>query len=212
MELLDFDLYRCTDMERWIEEKYEANGIYFPGDLEDLDRIASLFGTHIAYTEGDTKVMYDEDGDSLIFLNIHLEEHEQRLAFFHELSHLALHSGDQRKLPASFVHLQETQAAHFQQYSAMPIHMLREFASLQHQPHYARLIAGAFGVPVAFAEARLERIARVIRQERSDRNLRTKLTSLSARACHPEYSDATKRLLAQLNRQTSVPKKEVNRV
>lgn len=202
MEELDFELYRPTDMELWIGSIYERNGIHYPGDLDDLDHIASLFGAHVAYTEGETKAIFDEDGDCMIFLNIHLDEAEQRLAFFHELSHPALHAGDQRQLPPSFVRLQESQASHFQLYSAIPCHMLKELEHLRHQPHYHQLIAGAFGVPLSFAETRLARIAARMRQEHSDRNLRAKLASLSAKVCGYDQPEAAERLLAQLARQT----------
>jgi Zn-dependent peptidase ImmA (M78 family) len=204
MELLNFELYRPTDMELWIQSKYEAEGLHFPGDLEDMDRIASLFGAHIAYTEGDTKVIYDADGDCLIFLHIHLDRLTQRLAFFHELSHPALHSGNQRQLPPSFVSLQETQAGLFQQYSAMPIHMLKPFAQLQQQPHFFRLLAETFDVPVTFAQERLERIARRISQERSDRNLHARLASPASTSYG--YSEETNKLLGQLYRQTATKK------
>ena len=207
MEELDFELYRPTDMELWIGSIYERNGIHYPGDLDDWDHIASLFGVHLAYTEGETKVIYDEDGDCMIFLNMHLEQSEQRLAFFHELSHPALHAGDQRQLSPSFVHLQESQAAHFQLYSAIPYPMLRELEHLRYQPHYHRLIAGAFGVPLAFAETRLDRIAARLRQEKSDRNLRAKLASLSAKVCGYDNPEAAERLLAQLARQTTQRKR-----
>ncbi|MDQ6420204.1 ImmA/IrrE family metallo-endopeptidase [Paenibacillus sp. LHD-117] len=207
MQEMSFDDYRPADMELWIASTYERNGIHYPGDLDDWDRIASLFGAHIAYTEGETKVIYDEDGDCLIFLNLHLEPAEQRLAFFHELSHPALHAGDQRRLPPAFVELQESQAALFQLYSAIPYNMLKELAHLRSQPHYHRLIAGAFGVPLSFARKRLERIERRLQQEQSDRNLRAKLAALSAKVCGYEYPDAAQRLLVQLSRQTARKKR-----
>lgn len=200
MELLNFELYRPTAMELWIQAKFEAGGIQVPEDLEDLDHIATLFGAFIGYTEGETKVIYDEDGDCMIFLNIHMDRYEQRLAFFHELCHPALHAGSQRELPPSFVSLQETQAGLFQQYSAMPAHMLRNIIAMQHQAPCYRQIAEIFGVPVSFAQERLERISRRMNQERRDRNLRARLAALSA--ADQGYSEATAKLLMQLHRQT----------
>lgn len=200
MELLNFELYRPTAMELWIQAKFEEGGIRTPGDLEDLDHIASLFDAFIAYTEGETKVLYDEDGDCLIFLNIHMDRREQRLAFFHELCHPALHAGNQRELPPSFVSLQETQAGLFQQYSAMPLHMLRDVTAIQIQPSCYRQIAETFGVPADFAQARLERMTRRMNQERRDRNLRARMATLPA--FKHGYSDATTKLLIQLQRQT----------
>ncbi|REK74380.1 ImmA/IrrE family metallo-endopeptidase [Paenibacillus paeoniae] len=204
MELLNFELYRPTAMELWIQAKFKEGGILVPGDLEDLDHIASLFDAFIAYTEGETKVLYDEDGDCLIFLNIHLDRYEQRLAFFHELCHPAMHAGNQRELPPSFVSLQETQAGLFQLYSAMPVHMLQDAAAIPQQPSCYRQIAEAFGVPAAFAQARLERISRRVNQERRDRNMRARLAAQPP--CDQGYSEATTKLLRQLQQQTYMKK------
>ncbi|MCR2804207.1 ImmA/IrrE family metallo-endopeptidase [Paenibacillus soyae] len=209
MEPLNFELYRPSDLELWIQDKFQGDGLNLPGDLEDWDRIAALFGAHIAYTEGETKVMYDEDGDCLIFLNIHMDKLQQKLAFFHELSHPALHAGNQLQMPSSFVALQETQAGLFQLYSAMPLHMLRAFAHLQQQPHDLRLVAEAFDVPLSFARRRLDRIAGRIRQEHEDRRLRARLADRSSLGQDSAYSELTSRLLHQLYQQTrnASPKK-----
>ncbi|MEK3883442.1 ImmA/IrrE family metallo-endopeptidase [Paenibacillus sp. PL2-23] len=201
MEALNFELYRPAEMELWIGEMFHRSGLRAPADLNDWDKVASLFGAHIAYTEGETKVLYDEEGDCLIFLNIHMDKHRQKLAFFHELSHPALHTGNQRQLPQSFVALQETQAGLFQLYSAMPIHMLQAFVQLHYHPQDVRLLAEAFDVPPSFVRKRLDRIAGRIRQQRSDRQLRERIAGSSESRREP-YSDMTNRLLRQLYRQT----------
>ncbi|MFD0959809.1 ImmA/IrrE family metallo-endopeptidase [Paenibacillus chungangensis] len=201
MIALNFELYRPSDMERWIYRLYKISGIEEPSDLADLDYIASLFNAHIAYTEGETKAIYDEEGDCLIFLHIHMNQVEQRLAFFHELCHPAMHVGNQHRLPPSFVNLQEMQAGLFQQYAALPAFMLERFAGTRQQAGEqcsARDIAEAFMLPSSFVYARLERMKRRIEQEHQDQRLRERLASSSAGAA---YSEATKKLLAKLERQ-----------
>lgn len=197
MEGLDMRLYRPTELELWISGIYQSNGIHQCGDLEDLDHIASLFRAYIAYTEGETKVFYDDDGDCLIFLNIHLEKRERRLALFHELCHPAMHTGNQRSLHPSFVALQENQAGLFQQYAAMPYHMLHDF---QRQRSEAGQISEAFDLPLEFVRQRFERIQRCIRQEREDINLRSRLSRSAQYMPYPR-SEAATELLAKLGRQ-----------
>jgi len=198
--LLEFELYRSTDLEAWIQSKYEQDGIQKPSDMSDLDRIASLFGAHIAYTGGETKVIYDEEGDCMIFLNIHLDEYERRTAFFHELCHPAIHAGNQRSLPPAFVSLQETQAALFQQYAALPVYLLKSFAADFAQPPDVRAIADAFRLPAAFVRSRLERIVRRIEREREDRKLRERLAPAPASGA---YSESTLKLLERLQRKAA---------
>jgi hypothetical protein len=197
MEELDMELYKPTELEKWICGIYQANGIKRCEDMEDLDHVASLFNTFIAYTEGDTKVLYDEEGDCMIFLNIYLEKRQQRLAFFHELCHPAMHTGNQRSLPPSFVALQENQAGLFQQYAAMPFYMLSEF---QRQRCEAGQIAEAFALPVSFVRQRLERVGRRIRQQREDLSLHSRLTATFP-PVPQEPSHAAMELLTKLNRQ-----------
>lgn len=142
-------------------------------------------------------MIYDEDGDCIVFLHIFMEPFEQRLAFFHELCHPAMHSGNQSSLPPSFVALQETQAGLFQQYAAMPAFMLEPY---QHQAHWLdhRGLAEAFKLPAAFVLDRMERIKRRMHQERLDRRLRDRLAAAAPPA---PQSDAANRLLDQLRRQ-----------
>jgi len=193
----NLDLYKPTEMELWISNKYRENGILTPYDM-NLDLIASLFNVSIVYSGGDTKAIFDEDGDCLLFLNIHDDEIEQRTDFFHELCHPAMHVGNQRNLPPSFVGLQESQASLFQLYAAMPAYMLEEFNSIQYQSNYLKLLSEAFKFPHEFVNRRIEQIYRRIKQERYDRNLRARTTP---RPTIYSYSEPTLKILDQLKRQ-----------
>lgn len=197
MNIFNLDLYKPSDMEIWISKKYQNQGIYAPSDL-NIDQIGALFNAYIAYSEGETKVIYDNDGDCMIFLNIHLEEYERRLAFFHELCHPAMHVGDQRSLPPSFVNLQESQAAHFQMYAAMPAYMMEEFKFIQHSSYYLKILSEAFMLPYSFVKQRIEQMLGRMNRERHDHNLRAKFTPTKVQYA---YSDVTNKILNQLDRQ-----------
>ncbi|WP_054028608.1 ImmA/IrrE family metallo-endopeptidase [Bacillus sp. FJAT-28004] len=199
MHLFNLTLYKPTDLEIRISNIYRENGILSASDL-DLDVIASLFDAYIVYADGNTKVIFDDDGDCLMFLNIHDNEPEQREDFFHELGHLTRHVGNQRKLPPSFVDLQEAQATLFQMYSAMPAYMLEEFNVNQYQSNYLKVLSEAFRLTQELVNRRIDQIYGRIKQERYDRNLRARTTP---RPTIYSYSDSTMKILDQLNRQVA---------
>lgn len=204
MYLFNLELYKPTDMELWIQKKYRENGITSAYDM-DIDTIASLFNACIVYARGETKVIFDDEGDCLMFLNIHDNEIEQRADFFHELCHPAMHVGDQRTLPPSFVSLQESQASLFQMYAAMPVYMLEDFKPNHHQNSYLKVLSEAFRLPYEFVERRIDQIYRRIKQERQDRNIRARFTPTAATY---SYTDETNRILNQLSKQIA-SKKEI---
>lgn len=199
MNFYDFDLYKPSRIELWISERYQNHGIYSPADM-DLDRIGSIFDTYIAYTEGETKVMYDDDNDCLIFLNIYLDIPERRAAFFHELCHPAMHTGNQHSLPDTFVDLQESQATQFQLYASMPAYMLEKFEPSQFPGNYLTMLAESFMLPLSFVQGRIEQIQRRIYREHQERNLRARTTP---RPAIYSYTDETMRIMNQLHRQVA---------
>ncbi len=202
MQFLDFSCYHPSDMELWISNKYKQHGIYTFADL-NIDHIASIFNSYVAYTQGETKVLYDADGTSLIFLNVLESEVEQRVQFFHELCHPALHVGDQRSLPPAFISLQESQAAQFQRYAAMPSYLIEEAQlQLQHE-HYIKELAALFKLPHLFVLTRIEQIQRRIQQEYRDQVLNRRLAS---RSIPIAYSETTLVMLKQLHKQLASKK------
>lgn len=202
MHLFNLEIYKPSEIELCVSTKYREYGIHHAADM-DLDRIGSIFNAYISYTGGETKVMYGEDNDALIFINISLDIPDQRLAFFHELCHPAMHVGDQRSLPESFVSLQESQATQFQMCAAMPAYMLEEFNPYLYQSSYLRILSEAFNLPLHFVKRRIEHIYGRIRQERRDRNTRARM---AASPITYGYTDETLKILNQLNRQLSVKK------
>lgn len=57
MHFFNLELYKPTDMEDRINKVYKENGVYTASDL-NIDKMATIFNTFIAYTEGETKIIF----------------------------------------------------------------------------------------------------------------------------------------------------------
>lgn len=150
---MDLSLYKTTDLENWIYELYQNNGIYSPADL-DIDHIASAFGVDIVYYEGQP---FSCNESFVIFLDKH-DEAKRRKVFFHELCHVLRHCGDQRRMNKPFRDMQEMQAGWFQKYASMPFYMIAQLELPPMKNDAIQMLADAFRVPSSFAKQRLEQI------------------------------------------------------
>jgi len=195
-----FDLYQITPLEEWIETRYKAIGIHSSADL-DIDDIALSFGIKIFYLPSAKEEAIWDDEDAAIFLNSNKSLEEIRESFFHELSHPLLHSGDQLMLPSIFRELQETQARQFQLYAALPYFMIKELKLPPHKNEAIGLLAQRFKVTPMLAKRRLEQIEARINKVILDQELVLHLQSKYRKADPKKWTDETKRILHQLNRQ-----------
>lgn len=193
----NLSLYKPTTMELWISQIYMDNGIHQPNDM-DLKLIASLFNCEVAYSNGSPKVLFDEEIGGIIFLSSGSSLEQQRIDFFHELSHPALHIGNQTTMPKSFVNLQESQAASFQMYSAIPFFMLKELSLSHYFQNYIPLLCEAFQLPASFVRYRLEQIQRRIIREQRDQLIKARLNAFKPQQ---EYSKETLSLIEKLQSQ-----------
>jgi hypothetical protein len=201
--IFDMTLYKPTELEMWICQKYLDNGIMTPADM-DIDQIGEIFETFITYKDGGkTKVLYDDTPGAMVFLNIHDSESTQRLKFFHELGHPAMHSGSQNRMPRLFVDLQEAQAGAFQLYAAIPYYMLAEITPCHTYAGYYNLLADVFRLPLPFVRKRIDQVKRRMLQGHNDRNMHAQFAGVSYRY---GYSDETLRLLGKLHQQLSKQK------
>jgi len=165
----DLDLYKPTELEKRISYIYRENGILSPSHM-DLDKIAFIYDCHVIYSEKPTMVLYDDAYGGLIFLNACVTKEQQREDFFHEISHPALHVGCQNTLPELFVDLQESQAASFQLYSAMPYFMLAAIEPSGYENEYISQLSDIFQLSFDFVNRRIEQVHRRIVQGYHDRN------------------------------------------
>lgn len=163
---MNIQYYKPNDVEEWIDARYRDHGIRSAADL-DIDYIASIFGIelHIADMKSFTKW---EDGQyRYMIISDKLSTTERREHFFHELCHPLRHVGRQQTMCEEFKLLQETQAAHFQLYAAMPVYMLEAYADVS--PSYlVRVLAEEFGLSERFVNCRLRQIQGRVQVGRRD--------------------------------------------
>ncbi|MFD0682423.1 MULTISPECIES: ImmA/IrrE family metallo-endopeptidase [unclassified Paenibacillus] len=187
---MNLNYYKATVQEDWINNLYLANGIHYASDM-DVDQIATIFSTQVITTTGESKVIWDEDF-CLIFINENTSLEEKREHFFHELSHPVQHSGRQEKMPRAFVELQETQAAHFQLYAAMPIYIVEKYREISRKPSFLKILSEEFKLSLTFVQKRMDQIKRRIYQGRMDHQFMMNNKSVPVRY---NYSSETLRLL-----------------
>jgi Zn-dependent peptidase ImmA (M78 family) len=191
---MNLKFYKQTELEHWIEKKYQSNGILYASDL-DIDLIASIFEVEIRLYQGPSFAEWKEKEYSFVFINSNLAEEQRREQFFHELSHPVQHVGRQESMPRTFIELQEIQAAHFQLYAAMPIYMLEEFKGISDRQTYINVLSREFKLSVPFVQKRVDQIERRIYQSRMDHELVMKSKTVPIRY---NYSPETTRILDKL--------------
>ncbi|MFD2614465.1 ImmA/IrrE family metallo-endopeptidase [Paenibacillus gansuensis] len=193
---MNLKYYKPTQLEQWISNVYQKNGINYASDL-DLERICDIFGINLQYYTGPSCAKWADDY-SFIFLNSYLCTEQRREVFFHELCHPLKHVGNQRELPELFKQLQENQAAQLQMYAAIPAYMLEEFNGITSYSAYIKVLSEEFLLPTAFIVKRVEQIQRRIYQAKQDRQLRIQSKTIQL---HFGYSPETMRILNQLEKQ-----------
>jgi Zn-dependent peptidase ImmA (M78 family) len=143
-----------------------------------------------------------EEGIPYIITDKRCSFENQREQFFHELGHILRHDGDQNNgMPQSFREYQEWDAHQFTVYVMVPYHML-DFSLF----YSINGLMDRFDVPEQIARKRFNQIRRRLYYSKSEpvNEIRRKDSyqlspyDLSCR------SDETKRLIAQLNKQTGV--------
>lgn len=190
--------YKTNEIEEMIIKKYTDHGIRYASDM-DIDRIADIFDSMIVFTKDETRVIYDE-GFAMIRLNGFGREEVRRQNFFHELTHLILHAGNQHNVPPEFVALQESQSAHVQFYAAMPIYLFEEFRGIEQRSTYIKVLSEEFRLPIPFVTRRVEQIERRILQAKLDDEFQSDMNPVRIEY---DYNPETRRVLSQLHKQLS---------
>lgn len=172
---MDLSLYRTTELEQWIYDIYQDNGILTAADL-DIDQIAAMFQIDMLYYEHQS---FSCNVNQVIFLNKYETEEKQRDIFFHELCHVLRHAGDQRSMHNLFEQYQEMEAGWFQMYAAVPFYMVQQLELPYTQREAITCIASEFKVSIDFAKKRLHQIQRrvmdgMMMQERIEEERRLK--------------------------------------
>lgn len=199
MRELNFKLYKPTELENWLTKRYKEHGILTPFDLT-IKAVSEVFNTIVNYYCGPSFAEWEEGGYSMVFLNNKMSHEDQRMDFFHELCHPLRHVGIQGSMPMLFQELQEIQASQFQLVSAMPVYLLMDIQPEKYWNNYIMSIAEAFAYPPNFVECRMRHVVARIEQERRDQSIKARTTPRPAKY---SYSESTKTILDQLNRQVA---------
>ncbi|WP_413378746.1 ImmA/IrrE family metallo-endopeptidase [Alkalihalobacillus sp. 1P02AB] len=194
-----FSTYR--DME--CSQLFKEHGIVHVKDLT-IENISHIFSSHIEYINGPSKFIGDEHF-AIIYLDKSKTYFEQRYDFFHELSHVLKHTGDQRFLPESFVKLQEEQANWYTLYFSMPRHIFEPEVMKNQSINY---LVERFEIPAKFVRRRFE----IIQNERSRQEFQYKMqrAEINRRKkslqSNGDLYDSTKQILHQLSKQVGEEK------
>jgi len=141
-------------MENFVKEFYTKLDILEPHQL-DYKEISYKLGIKIFYWYEPSQALFLKQ-HSYIFLNAHLSKVQKWQDFCHELGHVLLHAGNQRRLSAEFVKYQEAKANLFMYHACVPSFMLDQLEINDYTSETINLVAGLFCVEGPFAARRLE--------------------------------------------------------
>lgn len=142
-----------THTEDYIKNLYEKLGITKPQELK-FQMIAELLGIHVFYWSDASQALFTGN-KAFILLNEILSPQQQWQEFCHDLTHVLLHTGRQRKLPNLFVEYQEHKANRFMYHAAVPTFMLDDLNIYDCTIQDIRLVQQLFQVEEDFARKRL---------------------------------------------------------
>lgn len=143
-----------THLEDYIQHFYNQLGIYFPTQLNE-EEIAEKLDVSIYYWTENSQALFIKDR-SFIFLNYLILPNFKWQEFCHELGHVLLHTGDQMRLPYSFVEYQEFKANNFALHAAAPTFMIDELDLPNTYQEAVRLLQDTFHISLTFACKRLD--------------------------------------------------------
>ena len=145
-------MYYMSHTEDYVREMYFKIGIKSPIQLDFL-QIARKLGIKVFYWKEPSQAVFIKDF-SYIFLNEYLDEQQKWQDFCHELAHVLLHTGNQKRMSSRFREYQEAKANHFMYHTCVPTFMLNEIKA---DYLTANQVAQTFNVTEQFARIRLER-------------------------------------------------------
>ena len=143
-----------THTEDYVKTFYEKIGITKPQELK-FQTIAKKLGIHVFYWPDASQALFTGN-KGFILLNENLTPQQQFQEFFHELSHVLFHAGNQSKIPASFREYQEAKANIFMYHAAIPTFMLDQLHIYNFDIMTVYEVQKLFNVEYEFAVKRLQ--------------------------------------------------------
>ncbi|TES47192.1 ImmA/IrrE family metallo-endopeptidase [Halalkalibacterium halodurans] len=114
--------YFPNRLEYLISQRFKQKGILLPDDLK-IETVANAFDIEIFYHQ--TSFAFFQGNYKAITLNKHVDSRQQHYEFWHELTHILIHTGDQLKTAKYINKYQEIDANKCALFCAMPYHMLQ---------------------------------------------------------------------------------------
>ncbi|RNB90196.1 ImmA/IrrE family metallo-endopeptidase [Brevibacillus nitrificans] len=185
--------YYKTFLENKVEVLYRSHNILSPDHI-DIDLIADVFGITIVSLPGAKEEGIWDDYRAAVFLNANKPSIESREAFFHELSHILLHTGNQLSMNRGLLELQEEQANHFQLYAALPFYMIQQIHLPSHEADIIHVLSSEFRVTHQLARKRWEQIQRRVFSGKQQLKFENEVRNQYRRADPSNWSDETKSL------------------
>lgn len=142
-----------THTEDYIKILYEKIAITQPQELK-FQEIAKQLGIRVFFWPEPSQALFNGE-KGYILLNETLTIQKQWQDFNHELAHLLLHIGRQRKLPESFRTYQESKANNFMYHACVPTFMLDEMELFDVTAHTVGIVQATFNVERDVAVKRL---------------------------------------------------------
>lgn len=144
-----------TYMEDFVHELYTRMDILEPHQLS-YQNISTNLGIRVLHWYESSQALFFNN-QSYIFLNTYLSEEQKWQDFCHELGHVLLHAGNQKKLSKEFIRYQEEKANLFMYHACIPSFMLNHLKICDATYETIKMIRELFCVEENFAKKRLER-------------------------------------------------------
>lgn len=146
--------YTPTNKEEKVSRLFQEMGILLPEDLDE-EIISQALNIYLL-KHTNQSYSYQNDLLKSITLSAQLNQKQRRERFYHELSHIVTHVGNQSDLPPEFRYLQEIDARHFTKYAAIPFHMIPNID--WEEPNLIQRVSDDFKIPHILAQERLNHI------------------------------------------------------
>ncbi|GAF65235.1 hypothetical protein BTS2_2133 [Bacillus sp. TS-2] len=187
----------ATWLEKSVVGIMKERGIHTISDLS-MENLCDKFHIDVIYQPQTSHCIHEDDYDyALICIDNRLPFYEQRMKFFHELSHVLFHpGGDQRFLNQELTHLQEIQAERIALYTSMPRHI---FEPIIHKQHSIESLTELFEIPSSFISERIliiqnERLRESYQQALQELDEKHLNKSLQPNQIHPSTQSILRKL------------------
>lgn len=166
MRFGDGFMYFNSYTEDFVREFYTKINVLRPQQLQ-FQMIASKLGINVYYWHESSQALFMGE-IPYIFLDEHLSSQQQWQNFCHELAHVLLHTGNQRRMSSGFREYQETKANLFMYHACIPTFMLQQLEIADYSNETVLFIQKLFNVEKEFA---LHRLTQYLNKKRFMLNL-----------------------------------------